>query len=1419
MIHQNEANTPFSEEQVWGTGFEIARARVAAWGAFDERWYRAQAPSIGEDAIGHYLLEGEAIGLTPSPLFDPVWVATQLDQVTIGGILTAYLKTDRYRRASPHPLFDTRFYLALYGDEIGLEDPLSFYIREGWRRGHDPNPAFDSAWYAHINGLANHEQPLEHYRSIGAERGLFPAAGFDPVWVRALYARYPAAKMAPGSPPSPLELYLRLPIDQRSPNAVFTPSFYAEQVGPDALKGMDPFWHFRRVGLPGHTYVGPAFDSEYYLSENPELAQAPLDPLAHYVMHGAREGRRAHPLFDEDWYVRQPSCTCGDRSDALAHFLLDGWRAGMDPHPLFDSAWYLGQYRDVAEMGVNPWTHYLRYGWRERRRPNRLFDTDWYLRTNPDVVAKGSEPAGHYHRFGLVEGRDPGPEFSTFRYLLAHGRVLGQRTDLLAHYLREGEGAGFECFPVGGSNGGDSIALGGAVQPPTRIDPYSSWQEVNSLTPDSSRRLRARLDATPYESLPLISVVMPCYNSDPALLSEAIESVEAQVYGNWELCICDDASPSPVVAEVVERLASREPRIKHCRNPLNLGIGGATNAAVALATGEVLAFLDHDDLLHPHALAELALAYASGEDVDMVYTDDDKIDTAGRRYSPQFKPDWSPVLLLSFMYMSHLFSMRRALFVKVGGVRPAFDGSQDYDLALRASEHARRVLHVPKVLYHWRAIEGSTAVSGDAKPEAILRGQRAVQEAFERRGYRARIGQPSFAEASRIGVFEPVFGDEGPSVTILIPTRNGLELLKACVESLKATTYRNFDVLIVDNESDEPEALAYMASCGAGVLRVASPSEGFSFAHVVNAGVREAKSEYVLLLNNDTEVRNARWLSQMMGYAQIPGVGAVGARLLYEDCKVQHGGITHGLNEGMAGHSFKLLPEWDPGYLQLALTSRETAGVTAACLLTPRALYLEMGGLDEENFRVAYNDVDFCYRLVDSGYSCIQCASAELFHFEGKTRGFVDNPREITAMRRKYRQRRDQFYNPNLSLENERFEVARSHVAEPRSSPVRTLFVSHNFNHEGAPNSLFELASGLRAAKRVDPVVIAPENGPMLKRYDEAGIETALVDNPLIGWLPEDQFEANLRRMGQSFRYAGAEVVVANTADSFWAVAAAARVGLPSIWIIRESEPWESYFAHFPAHIAQTAYDCFTTPYRVVFVARTTLEAWKPLDSKGNFTLNRNGLDTDSLISGFEGHDRETLRAELGIPADVCLFTCVGTVCERKGQIDLVRAFAKLSESLASRAALALIGDRPSDYSTALHAEIASLPEDRRMRVIVLDETSRARSFLVGSDVFVCCSRVESYPRVTLEAMAAGLPIVTTGVWGITEQVRAGYNALLYEPGRDGELAAHMGTMIEQPELREAFSLRAIPVLESLPDFEFMRDRYADLIDQAAGSC
>ncbi|QTL02432.1 glycosyltransferase family 2 protein [Aquabacter sp. L1I39] len=626
-------------------------------------------------------------------------------------------------------------------------------------------------------------------------------------------------------------------------------------------------------------------------------------------------------------------------------------------------------------------------------KPGLNFDPDWYLATYPDVGEAGLHPLTHYIAFGAAEGRLPNP----------------------------------------------AMVVEAPAEAPS-ASPYDAWVEANALSDTDVTHLRKAL-AERTGRLPKISIVTPVFNTDPLLFEEMIQSARSQIYEDWELCLVDDGSTSLHVGPMLKAAAESDPRIRVTHLPQNSGISVASNEGVKMAKGEIIAFLDHDDIITNDCIAEIAIYYSDHPDADIVYSDDDKIDMDGKRYAPQFKPDWSPVLLLSFMYMAHILTVRRSLFLEIGGFRAPFDGAQDFDFALRASEHARHVGHIPKVLYHWRAAPGSTASSANTKPLSFEAGRRAVEEALMRRGFvDAKAVHPEWASLGRCGIFEVEFGDTGPSVTIVIPTFNKVELLKSCITSLAITTYKNYDILIVDNESTDPDALAYLEELrgthNIRIVTIASPNGQFSYANLNNRAILgHCRSEFVLLLNNDTQVISPRWLSQMVGYARMPKVGAVGARLYFHDGTIQHAGVVHGYHDGLPGHAFRNAAPHDWGYMGFIRASREYSAVTAACMLTPYTAFEALGGFDEMNFSVAYNDVDYCYRLVEAGFTCIYCAGAELFHFEGRTRGFKDNPQEQANYNRLYGSWEDRWYNPNLSLANERFEPATIRTRRPTTPP------------------------------------------------------------------------------------------------------------------------------------------------------------------------------------------------------------------------------------------------------------------------------------------------------------------------------------------------------------------------------------------------
>ena len=964
---------------------------------------------------------------------------------------------------------------------------------------------------------------------------------------------------------------------------------------------------------------------------------------------------------------------------------------------------------------------------------------------------------------------------------------------------------------LGRSEGNSGIASG-VFQIPRPIDPYAGWLEVNQWNARRESVLRECLSEL--SQPPLLSVVMPVYNAPIEPLNKAIQSVVDQVYENWELCIADDASTDPAVISTLNRWADQDTRIRITIREENGNISRASNSAAELAGGDYLVFLDQDDELTPDALGEVGLFLAEKPETDIVYSDDDKVDAKDYRYSPQFKPDWSPELLLSYMYFSHLFVIRRALFAEVGGMRVGFEGSQDYDLALRATEKANHIRHIPKVLYHWRALPNSTAISGGAKPGSFAAGMSAVQDALNRRGIRASVFQPDWAVKAQCGIFSHRFPDEGPRVAIIIPTKNNLELLRTCIDSIKKTTYRNYELVIVDNESDDPITLDYLKSIPHRVLRIPSPG-GFNFAAINNRAVEQVNTDYLLFLNNDTEVISPEWLSEMVGYMGMSGVGAVGARLLFPDGRIQHAGIVHGYYNRMAGPAFKLTPATDCGYLSYAKVTRNYSAVTAACMLTSKPLFQSLGGFDEQNLAVAYNDVDYCYRLLAAGHRIVYCPTAELIHHEGHSRGFVDNPNEPASFLQKYGDRIDPYYNANLSLADERFAIRARTAAPQNLGRIRTLMCGFNLNREGAPYSQYELTVRLKDKRVIDPIVYSPIDGPLREAYEDHGIEVIVSGHPLTGVTELADYQARVATFGRRLKDLKIDLVYGNTLQTFYAIEAAHHLGLPSIWNPRESEPWETYFDFLPREIAQRALQCFAYPYQVVFVSNATLKGWESLNSRHNFMAIHNGLDRRRFGAALKKWPRGMARELLKISPQEHAVLIVGTVCERKGQVDLVEAMGQLSEQHAALTRCFIVGKCANEYADRLKKILKALPYSRRSRIEIVEETSDPALYYAAADIFVCCSRIESFPRVILEALAGKLPIITTPVFGIVEQVKENESALFYSPGDVTSLAQAIDRMIENPTLREKLAANTHKALESLIDFDSMVDAYAEVFREA----
>ncbi len=554
------------------------------------------------------------------------------------------------------------------------------------------------------------------------------------------------------------------------------------------------------------------------------------------------------------------------------------------------------------------------------------------------------------------------------------------------------------------------------IAPPLDVQ-YAAWLARNAPGPDEVAEWRAEARALEYR--PLMSVLTPVHDVDEPFLRRCLDSVLAQAYDQWELCVVDDGSTRPHVAKVLAEYAARDHRIRAEALAKSQGIVGASAAALRMARGEFVALLDHDDELAPDALLEVAKLLDRERDLDLVYSDEDKLDDGGRRVEPFFKPDWSPDLLLSMNYVCHLTVVRRTVMESVGGFRVGFDGSQDYDLLLRVTERTQRIGHVPKILYHWRKVANSTAADRAAKPYAFETGRKALVEALERRGAAGRVDMPM---GGLYTVRYPIRGT--PLVSIIIPTRDRLPLLRSCLDSIEAkSTWRHREVLVVDNGSVEPATHAYLRSLEQRV-RVVEDRSPFNWSAINNGAVRAATGELLLFLNNDVEVVTPDWLEAMIEHAQRPEVGAVGAKLLYPDDRLQHAGVVLGIG-GIAGHAFKYRPSAEDGYFSLPHVIRNCSAVTGACMMVRRKVFDDVGGFDE-SLPVAFNDIDFCLRLRQRGLLVVYTPQAILYHKESATRGKLHPPEDERRMYDRWGAllKRDPFYNPNLSLHHEDYRLA-----------------------------------------------------------------------------------------------------------------------------------------------------------------------------------------------------------------------------------------------------------------------------------------------------------------------------------------------------------------------------------------------------------
>lgn len=554
---------------------------------------------------------------------------------------------------------------------------------------------------------------------------------------------------------------------------------------------------------------------------------------------------------------------------------------------------------------------------------------------------------------------------------------------------------------------------------------YQIW--INKNEPNEEE-LEKQKNAK-FEINPKISIIIPMYNTPEKFFEELVDGLIEQTYPNWELCLADGSQEKN---EKLEKIYKKDERIKYKFIGENKGISGNTNAALELATGDFIALLDHDDLLPKFSLYEIVKCINKNPDVDFIYTDEDKFEElGGKRYDPYFKSDFAPDTLRANNFICHFSIFKKELMDELGGFRSEFDGAQDYDIILRMSEKAKKIIHIPKILYHWRVHALSTAKSGGtAKPYAYEAGIKAVQAHIDRIGLKGEV-----VSGNTLGTYKVNYEIKGnPKVSIIIPNKDYASTLKVCLKSIKKlTTYENYEIIVVENNSEEQKTFDYYDEInGKDKVKVVKyPEKGFNYSKIINYGVANSDGEYIIQLNNDTELITPNWIEEMLGFAQREDVGAVGAELFYPDKSIQHAGIIIGIG-GVAGHVFRNIPHGMHGYFSKDAMIQNMSAVTAACIMASRKMYEAVGNMDEK-FEVAFNDVDFCLKIREQGKLIVYNPYVQFIHYESKSRGFEDTLEkqkrfkgEVERFQNKWKKilkDGDPYYNINLRLDNDQCAI------------------------------------------------------------------------------------------------------------------------------------------------------------------------------------------------------------------------------------------------------------------------------------------------------------------------------------------------------------------------------------------------------------
>lgn len=987
-----------------------------------------------------------------------------------------------------------------------------------------------------------------------------------------------------------------------------------------------------------------------------------------------------------------------------------------------------------------------------------------------------------------------------------------------------------------------ALATSHVIHPWQQLDLYQRWRATNRLTSTLQTLMKAASDRLQTTGV-TISVVVPVYNCPEPLLREMIASVKGQIYPKWELCLADDASTASHVKAILTEAMASDSRIKCIFRNENGHIVATTNSALDLATGDYVAFLDHDDLLSPDALLQVAECIAQHPEVDWIYTDEDKVDERGRHYDSQFKGAWNPDMAITHNFTHHLRVIRRSVVEAVGRLRPGFEGAQDLDLILRVAEYTTsdRIRHIAKVCYHWRSHPKSTASHGTQKQYVFDSAYRAITEAVQRRGlaaevYLTKLGQQYGLCLHQLRWSPDLLAQHG--VTIVIPTKDKVSLLKECIASLEKTVNPQFvRLIIVDDNSQEPQTHKYLQQLEeqrvlrCRVVRPNPPLPTFNYSKLVNLGTAQVDTPYVLHLNNDIEAITPGWLEEMVGWLSVPGVAVVGAKLLYPNQRIQHAGVVVGPHHGLADHQFDQLHKDELGYLFLPHAARDVSAVTGACLLTHTALYQELGGFDETDFSVEYNDTNYCLRAIAAGYRAVFTPASTLIHHTSASRSnLAYNPTEHLNFVKNYRGQHDLFFNENLDIDSMTMAIDPyhfCHLDRAHDLKLKVLVISHNLNLEGATLIVYNYARYFATAGGYDLTVVSSQEGILREKYEQLGIPVQLIDPPLAQ--PKEtieQYRDRLRELGNRVKLSDYDLVVCNTIVTCWGVEMARLSNRPSLWHLHESTSIDrALFQFFSASseviMRSLLQESLVHANRVIFQANATRQIFNEFDTQDNFRTIPGGIDLESIAQFRRAFRKEDLRSKYDIGHDQTVIAIVGTTSERKGQHIFIEAIQRLEElypyDSGTDFCYLIVGAREStDVDRTYLALLKDKIKKYKLKNIrVIKETPNVYEFFALSDIYVCASFEESFPRVLLEAMAFELKIVSTDVFGTSEILGNDDAGLLVEPGNPDAIANAILTYLKQPQLAERLTKNGYARVHRLFDNQVLLKQHLQLLQEA----